>query len=70
MLEVENHEEPSYMARLPKFQYSSNLTGVPYLSDFDIDEQLPQTIDHAILLCSNLVPSDTILAIFPFFIQM
>ena len=54
MLEVENHEEPSYIAGLPNFQYSSNLTGVPYLSDYDIDDQLPQTIDSRYFTVSEL----------------
>ena len=44
MLEVDTQEIPSCTAGLPTFTYSSNLTSLPYLTDYDIDEQIPQTI--------------------------
>ena len=45
MLQVYNCKDPSCVDGLPEFVYSSDLTRLPYLSHYDIDEQLPQTID-------------------------
>ena len=44
MLEVGTHEVPSCTVGLPTFTYSSELTDVPFLNNYDIDEQMPQTI--------------------------
>ena len=45
MLQVENCKAPSCVDGLPEFVHSSDLTRLLYLSDYDIDEQLPQAIN-------------------------
>ena len=45
MLQVDNCKAPSCVDGLPEFVYSSDLTRLPYLNDYDIAEQLPQTIN-------------------------
>ena len=44
MLEVGTKEIPLCIAGLPTFTYCSDLTDLPYLTDYDIDEQIQQTI--------------------------
>ena len=36
---------PSLIDTAPSFDVSSNLTDLPNLSDYDIDEHMPQSID-------------------------
>ena len=45
MLQVENCRAPSCVDGLPAFAYSSDVTGMPYVSGYDINKQLPQTIN-------------------------
>ena len=50
MLQVDNCKATSCIDGLLEFAYSSDLTGLPYLSDYDIDEQL---LTHATLQSQN-----------------
>ena len=59
MLQVDNCKAPSCVDGLPEFVYSSDLTRLPYLSDYDIDEQLPQTISS----CYFTIPEITSLEV-------
>ena len=38
-------ELPSFIDSAPSFEITSNLMDLPNLSDYDIDEHMPQTID-------------------------
>ena len=44
MLEAEPQGIPPCTAGLATFTYSSDLTDLPYSTDYDINEQIPQTI--------------------------
>ena len=55
MLEVETQGVPTSTAGLPTFTYSSDLTDLPYLTDYDIDEQIPQTIFSRYYSVSELI---------------
>ena len=53
-LELFNVELPSLVDSMPTYQVTSHLTNLPNLSDYDIDEQMPQTIDSRYFTLSEL----------------
>ena len=45
LLGLYDFDLPSFVDSTPSFEVSSNLMNLPNLSDYDIDEQMPQNID-------------------------
>ena len=45
LLELHGFDLPSFVDCTPSFEISSNLVNLPNLSDYDIDEHMPQNID-------------------------
>ena len=56
-------------AELPTFTYSSDLTDLPFFTDYDIDEQMPQTIFSRYYNVSELISINHNLMTSLFFIQ-
>ena len=54
MQDLQNHSLPSCIEKLPIFEASSNLTGLPNLRDNDIDEQFPVNIQSKYFTLSEL----------------
>ena len=54
LLNVFDVEIPSYIDKLPTFETTSDLTNLPNLSDFDIYENLPQSIDSRYFTMSEI----------------
>ena len=58
MVDAENHELLSHIDDMPSFRSDSDLTRLPYLSECDVDEQLPQAIDSRYFTVSELAKMD------------
>lgn len=59
MQDLQNHSLPSCIEKLPIFEASSNLTGLPNLRDNDIDEQFPVNIQSKYFTLSELASVET-----------
>lgn len=59
MLHTNKFEMPSYIYDLPSFQSNSDLTGLPFLSEYDIDENLPNTIHSRYFTVPELASVDS-----------
>jgi len=59
MLHTNKFEMPSYIYDLPSFQSNSDLTGLPFLSEYDIDENLPNTIHSRYFTVPELASLDS-----------
>ena len=59
LLNVFDLEIPSHVDKLPSFETISSLTSLPSLSDFDIDEHLPQSIDSRYFALSEISHLDS-----------
>ena len=54
MLHINKLEMPSHIDDLPSFQLNSDLTGLPFLSEYHIDENLTNTIHSRYFTVSEL----------------
>ena len=54
LLKTFNFESPSLADSMPSYEITSHLTSLPNMSDYDIDEQMPQTIDSRYLTLQEL----------------
>ena len=59
MLHIDKVEMPLYIDDLPSFQSNSDLSGLPFLSEYDIDENLPNTIHSRYFTVSELASLDS-----------
>ena len=58
-LHTNNFEMPSYIHDLPSCQSNLDLTGLPFLSEYDIDKNVPNTINSRYFIVSELAPLDS-----------
>ena len=56
---TDEFETPLYIDDLPIFESNSDLTGLPFLSEYDIDENLPKTIHSRYFTVSELASLDS-----------
>ena len=54
LLGIVDFDLPSFIDSAPMFEITSNLMNLPNLSDFDIDEHMPQNIDSRYLTLPEL----------------
>ena len=59
MLYRKRFEMPSYFHDLLGYRLNSGLTGLPFLSELDIDENFPNTIHSRYFNVSKLAPLDS-----------
>ena len=59
MIDTQNHSLPSCVDSLPVFGLNSQLTRLPNLRDYDIDEQLPANVQSNYVTTSELASMET-----------
>ena len=59
MVDAEDHELLSYIDDMPSFHPDSDLTRLPYLSECDIDEQIPPAINSRYFTVSEIAKMDS-----------
>ena len=59
MQDLQNHSLSSCIETLPAFGSNSDLTGLPNLKDYDIDEQVPVNIQSRYFTLSELASVET-----------
>ena len=59
MLHINKFEMPSVIHELTSFRSNSDLTGLPFLSEYDVDENFPNTIHSRYFNVSELAPLDS-----------
>ena len=67
LLRLYEFDYASFINSIPSFEITSNLTNLPNLSDYDIDEHLPSNINssyHTLQELSTLCISETDLSLF------
>ena len=58
-LDLFDFDKPSAVDSLPSFEITSQLTNLPNLQDYDIDEHLPSNIDSSYHTIQDVSTSDT-----------
>ena len=59
MQDLQNHSLPSCIQTLSVFESNLDLSGLPHLKDYDIDEQVPVNIESRYFTLSELASVET-----------